>query len=943
LFFVLGITICTGNSLFAQYRYAVLIAGDYNDANIPIEHRWNNATGVSQNWEEFWNDAFLWNEVLTKSFYDGGYQYTDVKVLIADGSNYPDPEEYNSRYLTENNFPLAYSSATYSNLENVFQNLATTLTEDDFIFVWTMGHGGYDSSVDDYILYLHNSVITATQFTTLLNNINAGKKVVFMQQPYSGGFDNFTSGDNTIFYSSSSNVQNAYRANDTPDEENEIWFTPGVGLKKYYHGEFNFHTYSSIRGESPGYQTGYNGDLYLQADKNGDNIISISEAHQWEDSRSNSICTSQFSDLSGIATTTSLKYPTIIPMDESTNITLSGVIGITHEVKVLSGCTLTIEDNSKVYLDYDGKIIVENGGSLILGDNVEINAFYQPDIQREIVINGHFDLGINVFFILHKETFILPSEVFKITINNSNLEIEFNYTKFEYVLIVTKNILNTFSDCKLRPASLIGHNGDYYFNDCEIAGEIHLNSRMNDYNAEIIRCEFKGVEGQTAVKIENYKRVIIDDSEFKVSCGLGYDVAIFLLNSGSIAGIIKNCSIMQCHDAGIVSYNSNIRIHDNYIFGNKFGLKCLNKSNLSVFGTSNYVTQIFKESGYVEIYSTPESFPYNIQKNYFLRLSYTNFIQCTEEQEKLYIVSNNAWNEPDPEPYLLPVGQFIWQDVWIPDLSGLKSDEIPETMFFNAMNKIENNHFIDAKNDLIQLIHEFPSSRFSRAAIRELFEIEEFCSNDFFSLKMYFKTDTVIQNNLTLLKQAVFFANQCEIKLQNWPAAISWFEDVIQNPDSFEDSLFAIIDLGYTYLLMADSGYKSTYTGRLPEYIPVTRDQFSKNRDYLLSLIPNDRSNSIIQENLSLLKYGELLQNVPNPFSGSTQIWFKIEEKSFVMIHVFDYTGKRIKTFNRGMLEKGTHSANFSANDAGSATGLYFYSLEINGHFTDSKKMTILK
>jgi hypothetical protein len=108
-------------------------------------------------------------------------------------------------------------------------------------------------------------------------------------------------------------------------------------------------------------------------------------------------------------------------------------------------------------------------------------------------------------------------------------------------------------------------------------------------------------------------------------------------------------------------------------------------------------------------------------------------------------------------------------------------------------------------------------------------------------------------------------------------------------------------------------------------------------------LIPNDRSNSIIQPNLSLLKYGELLQNVPNPFSGSTQIWFKIEERSFVMIHVFDYTGKKIKTINRGMLEKGTHSVNFSANDAGSATGLYFYSLEVNGQFTDSKKMTILK
>ena len=210
-------------------------------------------------------------------------------------------------------------------------------------------------------------------------------------------------------------------------------------------------------------------------------------------------------------------------------------------------------------------------------------------------------------------------------------------------------------------------------------------------------------------------------------------------------------------------------------------------------------------------------------------------------------------------------------------------------------------------------------------------------------MKNYYRSDTVIQNNAPLLKRADFFANQCEIKLENWPVAISWFEDVIQNPDSFEDSLFAIIDLGYTYQLMADSGYKSVYTGRLPEYKPVSRDQFNKNIDYLLSLIPNDRSHSIIQDNLSLLKSGKLLQNVPNPFSASTQIWFKIEEESFVRIHISDYTGKRIKTFNRGMLGKGTYSVGFSVHDARLATGLYFYSLEINGQISDSKKMTILK
>jgi hypothetical protein len=111
----------------------------------------------------------------------------------------------------------------------------------------------------------------------------------------------------------------------------------------------------------------------------------------------------------------------------------------------------------------------------------------------------------------------------------------------------------------------------------------------------------------------------------------------------------------------------------------------------------------------------------------------------------------------------------------------------------------------------------------------------------------------------------------------------------------------------------------------------------------LLSLLPNDRSNSIIQDNLSLLKSSELLQNVPNPFSGSTQIWFKLEKESLVSIHIFDYTGKKIKTIHGGMVEEGIHSMEFSTQEERLSTGLYFYSLEVNGQFTDSKKMTILR
>ena len=78
-----------------------------------------------------------------------------------------------------------------------------------------------------------------------------------------------------------------------------------------------------------------------------------------------------------------------------------------------------------------------------------------------------------------------------------------------------------------------------------------------------------------------------------------------------------------------------------------------------------------------------------------------------------------------------------------------------------------------------------------------------------------------------------------------------------------------------------------------------------------------------MQDDISLLKTGELLQNVPNPFSGNTQIWYKLEEGSSVTVNVFDYTGKQIRSYSRGTKKKGSHFFEFSSD--GLPAGIYFY------------------
>ena len=121
---------------------------------------------------------------------------------------------------------------------------------------------------------------------------------------------------------------------------------------------------------------------------------------------------------------------------------------------------------------------------------------------------------------------------------------------------------------------------------------------------------------------------------------------------------------------------------------------------------------------------------------------------------------------------------------------------------------------------------------------------------------------------------------------------------------------------------MENGDYKSSYTGTMPQYKFSTAIEYQSNREFLLSLIPGDELSETMKQSLSTLKTGELLQNVPNPFNGTTQIWFKLAEESSVSITIYDYTGKEVSVINPGTLKTGNHSVEF--NSANLSSGIYF-------------------
>lgn len=102
----------------------------------------------------------------------------------------------------------------------------------------------------------------------------------------------------------------------------------------------------------------------------------------------------------------------------------------------------------------------------------------------------------------------------------------------------------------------------------------------------------------------------------------------------------------------------------------------------------------------------------------------------------------------------------------------------------------------------------------------------------------------------------------------------------------------------------------------------------------------------IIQIN-SIAEDFVLKQNYPNPFNPSTVISYNLKTSGYVTLKIYNIEGKEIYTIVDQRQDHGSYSVTFDARLAERArnlsSGVYFYKLDVNGIFTDTKKMILNK
>ncbi len=82
-------------------------------------------------------------------------------------------------------------------------------------------------------------------------------------------------------------------------------------------------------------------------------------------------------------------------------------------------------------------------------------------------------------------------------------------------------------------------------------------------------------------------------------------------------------------------------------------------------------------------------------------------------------------------------------------------------------------------------------------------------------------------------------------------------------------------------------------------------------------------------------------QNFPNPFNPSTVIEYQISSAANITLKVYDHTGRLIETLANESLPAGRYTARFRGE--GIPSGVYYYSLIVNGIVSDVKRMALVK
>jgi len=609
-------------------------------------------------------------------------------------------------------------------------------------------------------------------------------------------------------------------------------------------------------------------------------------------------------------------------LSENTNYYLYGSITLHDEVILPATSSLTIHPSTIIKAKENSKLIVY--GDFVVNGTENEPVKFEPIIQGASqdywqgleFPEGNGDIELNHVYI-----------------QNANL-----YSERE-ITINGGSFINTPLLQDRQSVWLTDVNFDNSPITAELYGMIQIEI------VSINNCHIYNSLTDAGIEITGYPNIDISYNVIE-NCDSG--LKIWESGSGAINSISNNIIRNNTQNYGISIYHSYIDITDhNRIENNRNGLFISRESNFNLIGSETYPLQIIRDNNEHEVRFTYDSRPGQFYHNKIYDENHEySYVKC-ERVPPIEIsqinISNNNWGSTfNPETDLSPTELFIYLPIWDPGIPRNPDIGTDEEMYLLAKQQEEAEDYFEAEQTYKQIISIYPASEYAKIAAKELLALKVKYDQDFAGLKLYYETEPNMQYDEEMTRLSEFQINCCDIKLEEFQPAISWFEEIIQNPPSIADSVFAVIDAGYTYLLMENSG-RSQYVGKINDLKPESRIEYEEKRDNLMNMLFGDSEPD--NEIPSIIKLA-LFPNYPNPFNPTTIIPFSIPKESKIDITVYNIKGQKVKTITKDVFEKGFHKLIWNGKDSSGkevGSGIYFYKLKVNGKDKSVRKCLLLK
>lgn len=391
----------------------------------------------------------------------------------------------------------------------------------------------------------------------------------------------------------------------------------------------------------------------------------------------------------------------------------------------------------------------------------------------------------------------------------------------------------------------------------------------------------------------------ISDCEITDNAGVGVR---FYNSIGNLTG----CMIAN-NNKGVTAYRvSNVTIgntpdnEDSYIGNNELQeILFVDSANLFIDGERNMVVDNAYDPITFDKYLIQCP---NLQSSRPMRLNFWGY----RNQHDIAIMPPESRFYPECiGPDAGEIGYYL-DPVWDPGIPRTIDQDNDAIIFYSAIDAALDENPTLAISLFKQLISEFPGSEFAAASAKHIYALE----NDKLALKDYYLSEPNLHYNGEIDKIIDYLTTHCNIKLGNYQEAIAWFEDVISNPPSELDSLMAVIDLGYVYMLM-EGDDKASVIAMYPQLKPKSLLEFEANRESILSnlytSVENPYGNG--SNTSSIVAVVPVLErNFPNPFNPSTTLSFSLPSEMVCKLEIYNIRGQKVKTLLNESLQSGRHS-----------------------------------